>query len=125
MDARPTWATLGRRARAWRLAHAAWSIAQLAGLGYIWTCAVARRRDRVLGASVAFLVVEGAGVAIGRGKCPVGGLQESWGDPVPFFDLVLGPRLGKLAFPVLAAVSIGGLVSLALRPPSAKRSLGS
>jgi hypothetical protein len=117
MEARPTWATLGRRARAWRVVHGAWSLAQLAGLGYIWACAIRRRRDRALVASVGFLLLEGAGIAIGRGECPVGGLQESWGDPVPFFDLVLGPRLGKLAFPVLAVVSVGGLVTLVLRPP--------
>jgi hypothetical protein len=117
MEDHPTWATLAWRARAWRIVHAAWSVAQLAGLGYIWTCAVARRRDRALGASVGLLLLEGAAITVGRGDCPVGRLQERWGDPVPFFDLVLGPRLGKLAFPVLAIVSVGGLIALVLRPP--------
>ena len=81
------WATLGRRARAWRVVHASWSVAQLGCLGYIWGSAVTGRRSPRLWTSVAFLFVEGGALVVGRGDCPVGPLQAEWGDPVPFFEL--------------------------------------
>jgi hypothetical protein len=107
---------LGRRARAWRFVHAVWSILQLTGLFYIWRAAIARRRGRRLWAAVAFLVAEGGALVIGRGNCPVGRLQAEWGDPVPFFELVLPPPAAKAAVPVLAAISVAGLATLVLRP---------
>jgi hypothetical protein len=112
-----SWATLGARARAWRLVHATWSMAQLAGLTYIWKSAVTRRRSGRLWASVAFLLVEGAALVVGRGNCPVGPRQAEWGDPVPFFELVLPPRAAKAAVPMLAVVSLGGIAALVLRRP--------
>ena len=112
-----TWTTLGGRAKAWRVVHAAWSVAQLGCLGYIWASAATGRRSRGLWASVAFLLVEGAALVVGRGDCPVGRLQAEWGDPVPFFELVLPPRAAKAAVPVLAVVSVAGILALVLRPP--------
>lgn len=112
-----SWSTLGRRARAWRLVHASWSVAQLASLGYIGACAVTRRRSPALWASVGFLLVEGGALVVGRGNCPVGRLQESWGDPVPFFELLLPPRAAKAAVPVLAAVSLVAVGAVVIRPP--------
>jgi hypothetical protein len=112
-----SWASLGRRAKAWRLVHAGWSVAQLAALGYIWACVASGRRDGRLWACVAFLVAEGAGLVVGRGNCPMGAVQEDWGDPVPFFELVLPPRAAKAAVPVLAGVSVAGLIGLVLRRP--------
>ncbi len=88
------WATLGRPARAYRVFHAAWSVAGLASLGYIWACAAKRRRDRWLWASIAFLSIEGAGLVVGGGDCPMGPLQARIGDPVPFFELV-PPRAAR------------------------------
>jgi hypothetical protein len=117
MAARATWSTLGRRARAWRLVHAAWSVLQLAGLAEIWRAAVTRTRRRGTRAAVGFLVVEGAGLVIGRGNCPTAPLQAAWGDPVPFFELVLPPRAAKAAVPVLFAVSLAALAALAVRAP--------
>jgi len=118
-NARDTgWATLGARARAWRLVHATWSIAQLAGLGCIWRSAINRRRSGWLWASVAFLLIEGGALVVGRGSCPVGPRQAEWGDPVPFFELVLPPRAAKAAVPVLAAGSLVGLAALILRRPA-------
>lgn len=114
---RMTWATLGGRARSWRIVHAGWSVAQLACLGYIWACAVTRRRSRRLWASVAFLLVEGGALVVGRGDCPVGPRQAEWGDPVPFFELVLPPRAAKAAVPVLAVVSVAGIIALVVRRP--------
>lgn len=112
-----TWATLGRRAKTWRLFHASWSAAQMASLAYVWKCAITGRRDRRLWASVAFLLVEGGALIIGRGNCPVGPLQAEWGDPVPFFELLLPPRAAKAAIPILAVVSVGGIGAVVLRSP--------
>jgi len=116
-----SWATLSAPARAYRVFHAAWSVAGLASLGYIWACAVTRRRDRRLWASIAFLSLEGAGLIAGGGDCPMGPLQERMGDPVPFFELVLPPRAAKTAVPILAAASIAGFVAVALRRPIRSR----
>ncbi len=111
------WATLSRPAKAYRVFHAAWSVAGLASLGYIWVCAATRHRDRRLLASVAFLSIEGAGLIVGGGDCPMGPLQAQMGDSVPFFQLVLPPRAAKAAVPILAVVSVAGFLALALRRP--------
>ena len=111
------WATLSRPARAYRVFHAVWSVAGMASLGYIWFCAATRRRDRRLAASIAFLSVEGAGLLVGGGDCPMGPVQEQLGDPVPFFELLLPPRAAKAAVPILALASIAGMVAVALRRP--------
>jgi len=94
-----------------------WSIAQLAGLACIWHGAITRRRSGRLWASVAFIGLEGGALVVGRGSCPVGPLQAEWGDPVPFFELVLPPQAAKAAIPVLAIVSCGGIAALILRRP--------
>ncbi len=112
-----SWATLSRPAKAYRVFHATWSVAGLASLGYIWVCAARRRRNRLLGASIAFLSVEGVGLVIGGGDCPMGPFQEQLGDPVPFFELVLPPRAAKAAVPILAAASLAGFLAVAVRPP--------
>lgn len=112
-----SWATLSRPAKAYRVFHATWSVAGLASLGYIWVCAARRRRNRLLGASMAFLSIEGVGLMIGGGDCPMGQLQEQLGDPVPFFELVLPPRAAKAAVPILAVASLAGFLAVALRRP--------
>lgn len=89
----------------------------LTGLGYIWTCAVVRRRDRYLWAAVLFLLVQGLALVIGRGDCPFGPFQRQLGDPVPMFELVLAKRAAKAAIPVLSVVAIAGMIAAALRPP--------
>jgi hypothetical protein len=113
-----TWATLSRPARAYRVFHASWSVAGLASLGYVWACAATRRRDRILAASVAFLSVEGVGLIIGRGDCPMGQFQSQLGDPVPFFELVLPPRAAMAAVPILGGASIAAILTVVLRPPT-------
>jgi hypothetical protein len=112
-----TWATLPRRARVWRVIHASWSVAQLWCLADIWASVLTRRRSRRLWAGVAFLSVEGAALIVGHGDCPVGQMQAEWGDPVPFFELVLPPRAAKAAVPVLAVVSVAGILALVIRRP--------
>jgi hypothetical protein len=114
-----SWASLGGRAKAFRIAHTAWAAVSLTALGDIWLSAAQRRRDRRLAASVAWLLLEGIALVIGRGDCPAGPLQRQLGDPVPLFELVLPPRAAKAAVPVLAGVSLLGMAFAAVRPPRA------
>jgi hypothetical protein len=112
-----SWNRLGRQARAFRVAHAAFSIIQLAALAYVWFCAATRRRDRALAMSASALLVEGAALFVGRGDCPFGPLQAKMGDPVPLFELVLPRRAAKAAIPVLSIVAVSGLAGVLLRSP--------
>jgi hypothetical protein len=68
-------------------------------------------------AAIVFLVAEGAALVVGRGNCPVGPLQERWGDPVPFFELLLPPRAAKAAIPILAIVSVAAILAVVIRRP--------
>jgi hypothetical protein len=115
ISAHPGWRALTRRALAWRVAHAAWSIAQLAALARIWRAVISARPDRAARGSAAFIALEGAGLVVGRGSCPAARRQAAWGDPVPFFELFLRPRPAKAAIPILAIVSGAGIAGLAAR----------
>jgi hypothetical protein len=97
--------------------HAAYSVVGLSTLGYIWACVATGRRDRWLGASVAFLSMEGVALIIGRGDCPFGPLQAELGDPDPLFALVLPPRAAKAAVPVLTGAALAGIAGLVIRWP--------
>jgi len=111
------WAELGPRAKAFRLAHAAWALVSLSSLGYVWLSAVTRRRDRLLAAGVAFLSMEGIALIVGRGNCPFGPLQTRLGDPVPLFEVVLPSRAAKAAIPVLVVITLAGFLAVLHRPP--------
>jgi hypothetical protein len=110
-----TWSRLGASAKAFRLAHAAWGIAGMGSLGYIWYSASVRRRGRLLGLCMAFLSIEGIALLIGRGDCPFGPLQARLGDPVPLFELVLPARAAKAAIPILTVASVVGMVAAVAR----------
>lgn len=112
-----TWSELSPAAKRFRVVHAAWSLAGMASLAYLWLCALARRRDVALAAGIGFLSVEGVALAIGHGDCPMAGRQREWGDPKPFFELVLPPRAAKAAVPILFGASMLGLLAVTLRPP--------
>ena len=120
-DASVSWSDLGIGAKAVRVAHLGWGAASLSALGYIWWSALARRRDRLLAASVAFLGIEGLALLIGRGNCPFGPFQRRLGDPVPMFELLLPPRPAKAAIPILAVVTLAGFAAVLIRPPSRSR----
>ncbi len=111
------WSGLGTGAKAFRLAHAAFALVQSAALGYVWFCALTRRRDRALAASATALLAEGVALGIGRGDCPFGPMQAELGDPVPLFELVLPNRAAKAAIPILFAIAVAGLIAVLLRPP--------
>ena len=62
-------------------------------------------------------MTEGVLVTANRGDCPLGGLQDRLGDPVPLFELVLSPSTARRAVPVLGAVTAAGIRVLVRRGP--------
>jgi hypothetical protein len=111
------WSALPWRARAFRVFHVLVAVVMLSALGNVWRAALVRRRDTALAVSVGALLVQGAGIVVGRGNCPLGPLQARAGDPAPCFELVLPPRAAKAAFPVLFAFTLAGLAAVVVRPP--------
>ena len=114
------------QARSLRVLHNAIGAGELVCLGYVWFCALARRRDVWLRASIAVLTGEGLGLVVAEG-CPLGGFQRRAGDDVPMFELWFGPRLAPLAIPAFTAIALSGAGLLALRPaqpPTVPRSTG-
>ena len=103
-------------ALAFRAAHAMIAATFLAAIGYIWWCALTGRRDRLLRVAVGALAGEGVLVAANHGDCPLGPLQERFGDPVPLFELLLSPRAARWAVPALGSVTVAGVALLARRP---------
>jgi len=99
-----------------RAFHSAIAVEQLLAIAYVW-CAITGRRDRLLRIAVATLIGEGILVSANRRDCPLGGLQERFGDPVPLFELVLSPTAAKRAVPTLGAIAAAGLVLLVVRGP--------
>jgi hypothetical protein len=106
---------LSRAALAFRIFHSAIAVEQLLAIAYVWWCALSGRRDRLLRIAVATLIGEGVLVTANRGDCPLGGLQDRLGDPVPLFELVLSPRAAKRAVPTLGAITAMGLALLVVR----------
>lgn len=100
---------------AWRSAHGLIAVVFLASIAYIWWCALSGHRGPMLRRAVAALAAEGALVAANHGDCPLGGLGERIGDPVPLFELVLSPPVAKRAVPALGLVTAAGLALLAAR----------
>jgi hypothetical protein len=113
-----SWSTLGIGARLFRVAHFVWGGFNMVALGYVWACALLRRRDRYLSSSVGLLGSEGVALVIGRGNCPFGRFQRRLGDPVPMFELLLPPRAAKAAIPILTLFTFSGFAALLLRPPA-------
>src|SRR4028119_1112245 len=106
---------LSLAALAFRAGHTAIAIEQLLAIAYVWWCALSGRRDRLLRIAVATLLIEGVLVVANRGDCPLGGLQQRLGDPVPLFELVLLPRSARWALPTLGAITTAGLALLVVR----------
>ncbi|HTW09061.1 MAG TPA: hypothetical protein VME46_16250 [Acidimicrobiales bacterium] len=102
-------------ARTLRVVHYAIGAGELVCLGYVWFCALARRRDAWLRASIAVLVGEGVALVAAKG-CPLGVFQRRAGDDVPMFELWFGPRVATFALPGFAALALVGAALLGLRP---------
>jgi hypothetical protein len=113
-------APLSPAALAFRAGHAAIAVGFLAAIGNVWASALTGRRGPLLRFSIAALVVEGVVVATNGGDCPLGGLQDRIGDPIPLFELVLPPHAAKCAVPVLGMIAATGIALLA-KPRSAAR----
>jgi hypothetical protein len=96
-------------ARAYRVAHIAWGVGQMAALGRIWASALGASRGGWYRPAVVFLGIQGAGLMAGRGDCPMTPVQHRLGDTRPMFELVLPPRAAKAAVPILAVVAGLGL----------------
>jgi hypothetical protein len=106
---------------AWRAVHALIAVGFLASIVHVWWCALSGRRGPLLRLAIAALIGEGAFVAANRGDCPLGPVGDRVGDPVPLFELVLPPRAARRAVPVLGAVTVAGIVLLAVRSRRAAR----
>ncbi len=109
-------ATLNRHARMLRRVHSAVGAGELACLGYLWFCGIARRRDRRLKIAATVLVGEGVALVIAKG-CPLGVFQRRAGDDVPLFELWFGPRLAHFAIAVFTTLAGLGIVVVIARPP--------
>lgn len=116
-------AQLGPRARALRAVHNAVGVGELWCLGYLWVCALTRRRDRWLRGAVVVLCAEGVALVVARG-CPLGIFQRRAGDDVPMFELWFGRRLAPLAIPFFTLMSALGAVLLVTRRPRSDPGLG-
>jgi hypothetical protein len=106
---------LSCQARALRVIHNAIGAGELVCLGYVWFCALSRRRDVWLRASIAVLIGEGAALVVAKG-CPLGVFQRRAGDEVPMFELWFGPRVAAFAIPGFTAIALVGAALLGLRP---------
>lgn len=106
--------------RVWRAGHGLIAVGFLASIGYVWWCALTRRRGRFLRPAIAALVGEGVVVGLNGGDCPLGPLGDRMGDPVPLFELVLPPRAAKQAVPVLGGVTATGIALVAARTRAAR-----
>ncbi|MCW2985638.1 MAG: hypothetical protein JWR63_3208 [Conexibacter sp.] len=109
-------AKLTPAALAFRELHAAISVVFLLAIGHVWWCALTGRRGRLLRVAVVALCGEGLVVTANHGDCPLGGLQDRLGDPVPLFELVLSPRAARRAIPTLGAIAAAGIALLARGP---------
>jgi hypothetical protein len=111
---------LSCQGRSLRVVHNAIGAGELVCLGYVWFCALARRRDVWLRASIAVLIGECVAL-VGAKGCPLGVFQRRAGDDVPMFELWFGPRLAAFAIPGFTAIALVGAALLGLRPaePSA------
>jgi len=81
----------------------------------VWFCALARRRDVWLRASIAVLTGEGVALVVAKG-CPFGVFQRRAGDDVPMFELWFGPRVAPFAIPAFTAIALVGAGLLGLWP---------
>jgi hypothetical protein len=88
---------------------------------YIWICALTGRGGPLLRVALGSLAAEGAVVFANHGDCPLGGVGERIGDPVPLFELVLTPRAARLAVPALGGVTAAGVALLAARQSGSLR----
>ena len=60
----------------------------LLAIAYVWWYALSARRRPLIHIAAASLIGEGMLISVNGGDCPLGGVQEPLGEPVPLFKLV-------------------------------------
>ena len=84
--------------RGFRFGHTLIAVVELVGLGYVWTCALVRRRDRLLRFSVAALLAEGAARSGGE-TAPSDRCSAEWATPSRCSSSCSHPGRRKPPFP--------------------------
>jgi len=97
-----------------RAVHGLLSAFFLSCIAFVYYAAIADVDSPLVIAAVGALILEGLVVALNGGDCPLGGIHRRFGDEKAFFELVLPPRVAKLAVPALGAVAALGIVVLLL-----------
>jgi len=98
-----------------RLFHGLVSVFFLSCIAVVYVGAWRGEANAITLAALAALCLEGVLVSLSKGNCPLGPLFRRLGDDTPLFQLVLGSRAGKLAFPVLTIVTVLGVLLLIVR----------
>jgi hypothetical protein len=120
-EARTRAGKLTPQAVAFRAAHGAIAMGFLLAIAHVWWCALSGTRGQPLQIAVAALLGEGVLVIVNRGDCPLGGMQERMGDPVPLFELILSPTNARRAVPVLGGIASAGVLLLHMRSRPSSR----
>jgi hypothetical protein len=84
----------------------------LLAITYVWWCALTGHCGHLLRIAVANWSSKACSSSANSGDCPLCGLQQRLGDPVPLFELVLSPRAAKRAVPTLGAITAVGFALL-------------
>jgi hypothetical protein len=98
-----------------RVIHGAIALVFLLCIVEVWRAALTGDAGPLTVVALVLLALEGVLFLAAGGHCPLGPLWRRLGDDTPFFDLLLGRRLGRLAVPVLGGVSLAGAAILGLR----------
>lgn len=93
----------------------------MAAIAHVCWYALSGRRDAPLRIAVSALIGEAAAVVANKGDCPLGGLQQRLGDPVPLFELVLSPAAARRAVPAFGIMTSVGIALLARDPKRRRR----
>lgn len=98
-----------------RIAHGIVSAVFISCIVIVYAAAWSGRINGLAVAAVVALCCEGLLIALSRGNCPLAPVFRRLGDDTPFFELVIPRRAAAFAVPVLSAVTVIGIVLLALR----------
>lgn len=97
-----------------RLVHGLITAFFLTCLGLMFYAGITGEHERLAWGAALAVVAEGGVVMLNGGDCPLGRVHQRFGDGKAFFELLLPPRLAKLAVPFFGAVAAAGIVLLIL-----------
>lgn len=98
-----------------RLAQGAITAVFVVCIVEVWRAAVTGRAGWPVAVAAGLLAVEGVLVATAGGHCPLAPVWRRLGDETPFFDVLVGPALGRRAIPFLGLVVLAGGAVLVVR----------